>query len=145
MDSCVRGWGRSKSCTETFLLVPTRGCLTVFPTALSPTSPPQNRQENGDQQSTWERALRTCADFIKKFPYCWHSNNCSWYVSREQKPVPRASQGTGSNASSRNSSRVSLGSRASPFFTILICSRSRRIVTIMQIHIRPLAVASKTF
>ena len=58
-----------------------------------------------------------------------------WYVlssilnsrsgeSREQKPVPRAPQGTCSNASSRNSSRVSLGSRASPFFTILICSRA---------------------
>ena len=43
--------------------------------------------------------------------------------SREQKPVPRASQGTCSNASSRNSSRALSRLSRFPFFTILICSR----------------------
>jgi hypothetical protein len=43
--------------------------------------------------------------------------------SREQKPAPRASQGTCSNASSRNSSRALSRLSCFPFFTILICSR----------------------
>jgi hypothetical protein len=44
--------------------------------------------------------------------------------SREQKPVPRASQGTCNNASSRNGSRALSRLSCFPFFTILICSRS---------------------
>jgi hypothetical protein len=98
---------------------PTSQTLSPIPTALSPLSSPSHRGRSF-------RARTSCARMTRRFR-CPRRRVCAFFhtkfTRREQKPAPRASQGTCSDASSRNSSLALSRLSCFPFFTILICSR----------------------